>query len=317
MELQCIAKEIKSLEIKLSGFITSEIKLATEVASYLIDSGGKRIRPILCILTGKALGYEKDDLITLACAIELLHTASLIHDDVVDNSEIRRGKKSIHKKWDNAHSVLVGDFVYSKAFQLMALIGNKEVITSLSNSTNRISEGEILQLTMVEKEINQKEYFEIIGRKTAELFQASVKCAALLSEASDNQLKSISQFGFSLGIAFQLKDDLLDYFGHQSETGKKLGKDFEEGKLTLPLIKTLELSSEKDANFIRTSLKEKKIENFEEVRSIMENSGATEEIKNEINKYSLSCLSGLKILSTSPYQETLKEIVIDLDKRKV
>ena len=116
MELQCIAKEIKSLEIKLSGFITSEIKLATEVASYLIDSGGKRIRPILCILTGKALGYEKDDLITLSCAIELLHTASLIHDDVVDNSEIRRGKKSIHKKWDNAHSVLVGDFVYSKAF---------------------------------------------------------------------------------------------------------------------------------------------------------------------------------------------------------
>jgi len=283
MELQCIAKEVRSLEMKLSEFLTSEIKLATEVASYLIDSGGKRIRPILCILTGKAIGYEKDDLITLACVIELLHTASLIHDDVVDNSEIRRGKKSINKKWDNAHSVLVGDFVYSKAFQLMALIGNKEVITSLSNSTNRISEGEILQLTMVEKEINQKDYFEIIGRKTAELFKASVKCAALLSDASDNQLKSISQFGFSLGIAFQLKDDLLDYFGNQSETGKKIGKDFEEGKLTLPVIKALELSSEKEAKFIRTSLKKKKIENFEEVRSIMENSGAIEEIKNEIN----------------------------------
>ena len=240
MELECIAKEVKILEKKLSEFISSEIQLATEVASYLVDSGGKRIRPILSILIGKAMKYEKEDLITLASAIELLHTASLIHDDIVDNSEIRRGKKSIHKKWDNAHSVLVGDFVYSKAFQLMALIGNKKVITSLANSTNRISEGEILQLTMVEKKLSQNDYYEIIGRKTAELFKASVKCSALLANASANQLKSISQFGFSLGIAFQLKDDLLDYFGNQAETGKKIGKDFEEGKLTLPLIKTLE-----------------------------------------------------------------------------
>jgi len=317
MQLDCISKEVKSLEIQLTKYLASEIKLATEVASYLIDSGGKRIRPILTILIGKAMGYEKDDLITLASAVELLHTASLIHDDVVDNSEIRRGKKSIHKKWNNAHSVLVGDFVYSKAFQLMSLLGNQKIISSLANSTNRISEGEILQLTMVGKEIDKNDYFEIIGRKTAELFKASVKCAALLANASEKQIKSITNFGFSLGIAFQLKDDLLDYSGHQSETGKKIGKDFEEGKITLPLIETLKLSSKKEAKFIRSCFKEKKVEKFKEVFSIMENSGALREMEKEISKYSSTCLSELKILPSSPYQQTLKEIVVNLHERTV
>ena len=198
MELQkiqhgSIQKEMEILELKLTEFLSSEVSLATKVASYLVKSGGKRIRPTLAILTGKAFGYKEKSLITLACAIELLHTASLIHDDVVDQSDIRRGKASIHRKWDNAHGVLVGDFVYSKAFQLMSSLENNKIITILADSTNRISEGEILQLTLKKKnKIKEKDYFDIIGRKTAELFKASVQSATLLAKASQDQYQSMT-----------------------------------------------------------------------------------------------------------------------------
>ena len=315
MELQkiqygSIQKEMEILELKLTEFLSSEVSLATKVASYLVKSGGKRIRPTLTILTGKAFGYKEKSLITLACAIELLHTASLIHDDVVDQSDIRRGKTSIHRKWDNAHGVLVGDFVYSKAFQLMSSLENNKIITILADSTNRISEGEILQLTLKKKnKIKEKDYFDIIGRKTAELFKASVQSATLLAKASQDQYQSMTNFAYSLGIVFQLNDDLLDYMGKELQTGKKIGKDFEEGKLTLPLIKTLDLCTKKEASLIRSSLLSRKFENFKEIRCIIESSGALNEIDKIIQKYSSSCVSELEKLPSSPYKQSLKKIV--------
>ena len=165
-----IKNELLQLEETLTSSISSDINLATEVTEHVVDSGGKRIRPVVCILVAKMLNYKGSQLIKLASSIELLHTATLIHDDVVDQSETRRGKQSIHTKWDNAHSVLVGDFVYSKAFQLMASLDNQEIIRILADSTNRISEGEVLQLSLKKKEVLSKnEYFEIIDRKTENL----------------------------------------------------------------------------------------------------------------------------------------------------
>ena len=232
-----VSSEIKDLEDSLIRSINSDIGLATEVSSHLVNAGGKRIRPLICILTAKAFGYSGKELIQLASAIELLHTATLIHDDVVDESISRRGKESIHRKWDNAHGVLVGDFVYSKAFQLMADLKDSQIIKILADSTNIISEGEVLQLSLKSKElISEDDYFEIIGRKTAELFKASSRSAAVLSEASHEEVESVGDFAYSLGIAFQIQDDLLDYFGNEKVTGKKIGKDFLEGRITLPLL---------------------------------------------------------------------------------
>ena len=232
-----VSSEIKDLEDSLIRSINSDIGLATKVSSHLVNAGGKRIRPLICILTAKAFGYSGKELIQLASAIELLHTATLIHDDVVDESISRRGKESIHRKWDNAHGVLVGDFVYSKAFQLMAGLKDSQIIKILADSTNIISEGEVLQLSLKSKElISEDDYFEIIGRKTAELFKASSRSAAVLSEASHEEVESAGDFAYSLGIAFQIQDDLLDYFGNEKATGKKIGKDFLEGKITLPVI---------------------------------------------------------------------------------
>ena len=234
---QLLANELDSLEANLVESISSEIKLASEVSNHLVSSGGKRIRPVVCILIAKAFSYQGQDLIKLASSIELLHSATLIHDDVVDQSLIRRGKQSIHTKWDNAHGVLVGDFVYSKAFQLMASFENPKIIRTLANSTNRISEGEVLQLALKNREIlTEKEYFEIIDRKTAELFKSAALTAGILSSCSENQLSGLAKFATSLGISFQIQDDILDYFGNENLTGKRIGKDFEEGKFTLPVL---------------------------------------------------------------------------------
>ena len=194
-----ISNELEELELNLSNSISSEIQLATEVSNYIVSSGGKRIRPVICILIAKALNYPGSDLIKLASSIELLHTATLIHDDVVDRSILRRGKESIQIKWDNAHGVLVGDFVYSKAFQLMASFNNPEIIRALANATNRISEGEVLQLSLKnEATLSEKDYFEIIQRKTAELFKVSAVTAGILCSSSDEMVAGLANFSSSL-----------------------------------------------------------------------------------------------------------------------
>ena len=193
-----ISDELKELEISLLESISSDVNLATEISNYLLVSGGKRIRPSICILLAKVFNYEGNDLIKLAASIELLHTATLIHDDVVDESLIRRGKESIHSKWDNAHGVLVGDFVYSKAFQLMASFEDQKIIRELANSTNRISEGEVLQLSFKQEVLEEKDYLEIVDRKTAELFKASAVTAAILSKCSKRELENVANFATAL-----------------------------------------------------------------------------------------------------------------------
>jgi octaprenyl-diphosphate synthase len=290
--------------------------LATEISNYLVNSGGKRIRPILCILTARALSYEGTELIKLASSIELLHTATLIHDDVVDQSSTRRGKESIQSKWGNAHGVLVGDFVYSKAFQLMADLKNPEIIKVLANSTNIISEGEVLQLALKSKNIiTEEDYFEIIGRKTAELFKAASESAAILSGASKELISSAQSFAYSLGIAFQVQDDLLDYLGDEKLTGKKIGKDFEEGKITLPILKTLELVSSHEKDKIMRQINSTNPGDLKAVINCIKKSGALFEVKKVSDLYTDQCLDALSNFPESIYKLELVSIVSELKGR--
>ena len=312
-----VSSEIKDLEDSLIKSINSDISLATEVTSHLVNSGGKRIRPLICILTAKAFGYAGKELIQLASAIELLHTATLIHDDVVDESTSRRGKESIHRKWDNAHGVLVGDFVYSKAFQLMAGLENSQIIKILADSTNIISEGEVLQLSLKSKDlISEDDYFEIIGRKTAELFKASSNSAAVLSEASLKEVESAGDFAYSLGIAFQIQDDLLDYFGNEEATGKKIGKDFQEGKITLPLLRAIQLASKENKETILRLMQTKNSSDLPQVIEIIKSTGALNGVKKTCDSYISNCLSKLTFFPASIYKTQLINIVRDIKVRE-
>ena len=311
-----IRNELLQLEETLASSISSDIKLATEVTGHVVDSGGKRIRPVVCILVAKMLNYKGSQLIRLASSIELLHTATLIHDDVVDQSATRRGKESIHTKWDNAHSVLVGDFVYSKAFQLMASLDNQEIIRILADSTNRISEGEVLQLSLMKKEVlSKKDYFEIIDRKTAELFKASAITAGALASCDQDKIIALTNFSVSLGMNFQIKDDLLDYFGDEELTGKKIGKDFEEGKFTLPLIIALPLMSEEDRSItLETLFTENKCD-FNNIIKLIKDTGAVEKVEEICNKFSETCFKELENFPESDYKTGLIDIVENINSR--
>ena len=311
-----ISEELEALESSLALSVSSEIELATEVSNYLVNSGGKRIRPAICILVAKAFGYSGDDLIRLASSIELLHTATLIHDDVVDESQMRRGKESIQKKWDNAHGVLVGDFVYSKAFQLMASFDNPNIIRALANATNRISEGEVLQLSLKNQDqLTERQYFEIIDRKTAELFKVSSVTAGILSDCNESQLNSLAQFSTSLGIAFQIQDDILDYYGDENLTGKKVGKDYEEGKFTLPIIIALRNTDDENNKKILSLFRNNKKNQFSEVLEILEKVDTYEKMQNVFMSYAKDCKKELENVPQNHYRDALEDIVSNLGSR--
>ena len=311
-----IFDELEKLEITLSESINSDIELATEVSGHIVNSGGKRIRPAICILVAKTLGYSESDLIRLASSIELLHTATLIHDDVVDESLIRRGKESIQAKWDDAHGVLVGDFVYSKAFQLMASFDNPNIIRELANATNKISEGEVLQLSMrKQSDLSEEDYFNIIDRKTAELFKVSAVTAGILCESAEPVLDSLNNFATSLGLAFQIQDDILDYYGQENLTGKKVGKDFEEGKFTLPIILSLKTMNHTNKTRLLSLFKTRKIEDFAEILALMESEKTTEQLQTIFTHYSNECINELEKLPQNQYRDALENIVRNLGSR--
>ena len=311
-----ISDELEQLENTLTESIDSDIGLATQVSGHIVNSGGKRIRPAICILVAKNLGYSQPDLIRLASSIELLHTATLIHDDVVDESLVRRGKESIQAKWDDAHGVLVGDFVYSKAFQLMASFNNPKIIRELANATNKISEGEVLQLSLkTQSNLSEEDYFNIINRKTAELFKVSAITAGILSECTKPELDSLNNFATSLGLAFQIQDDILDYYGQESLTGKKVGKDFEEGKFTLPIILSLKTMSKTSKTRLLSLFETRKIEDFDEILDLMEGEKTTEQLQTIFSHYSDECISELEKFPNNKYRDALDNIVRNLGSR--
>jgi len=244
--------EIRMMEDSLKGYLRSEVSLVPEISGHLIGSGGKRFRPLLLLISADLCGYRGDRRYPLSAVIEFIHTATLLHDDVIDHAETRRGKPAANRVWGNSASVLVGDFLYSKSFQLMSGDGDLTVIDLISNTTNTMSEGEILQLQKCgDLDITEKEYLLVIEKKTAVLISAACAVGALIAGAPEGKVGAMAGFGMKLGTAFQLTDDTLDYVADEEEFGKAVGTDLREGKVTLPLIHTLRCCSPKEKMLIR------------------------------------------------------------------
>ena len=237
-----VEADFEAVNQLITSSLSSHVPLVEEISNYLIEAGGKRLRPLLVLLSANACGYNGDKHINLATVIEFLHTAMLLHDDVVDASDLRRGRKTVNATWGNPASVLVGDFLHSRAFEMMVEIGNMRVMEILSNATNTIAEGEVQQLTHVRNpNLAEAAYIEVIRRKTAMLFQAASHSGAVLAGATQAQQDRLRDYGLHLGLAFQLIDDVLDYEGSTADLGKNVGDDLAEGKVTLPLIVVPEL----------------------------------------------------------------------------
>ena len=238
--IDLIRPDFDALNELLISQLGSEIDLIEEVSQYLIQSGGKRVRPLVTLMAARALKTNTMDHIPLAGSIECLHTATLFHDDVVDNSEARRGQPSANAAFGNAASVLVGDFVYSRAFQMMVSVGRLDILKVLADTTNQISEGEVWQLKNQHRaDVSESEYDQVITRKTAALFEAAAACAGLITDQSREVVEALKIYGLQLGFAFQLIDDYLDYAGDTNSLGKNLGDDLADGKCTLPVIRAL------------------------------------------------------------------------------
>ena len=237
--------------------LASDVRRMHEIGEYITSAGGKRMRPALLMLIARALGYEGTLHQYLGATIELLHTATLMHDDVVDESDMRRGRPTANARWGNGVAVLVGDFLYTRSFQMMVKAGNLKVMEALSNAANRLSEGEVIQMVNAhDPTVDEERYFKVIERKTACLFEAGARMAAAIAEASPEAEEAVAEYALALGNAFQIADDMLDYAGDAAETGKSLGADLREGKVTLPLIYTRELVSEEDRRLIDDAIRQ-------------------------------------------------------------
>jgi octaprenyl-diphosphate synthase len=240
--------DLKKVETTLDKEIFSDVRLIPEISHHLIDSGGKRFRPVLLLICAGLCGYRGEHRFPMAAVMEFIHTATLLHDDVIDEATIRRGKTSANNIWGNAASVLVGDFIYSKSFTLMTEIGNIAILRLMAEITNVMSEGEVYQLIKCgDVNLTEAEYLTIIEKKTAVLISASCACGAILGGASAEKIEALKQFGYKVGMAFQITDDTLDYMAREQEFGKSIGKDLEEGKMTLPLIYTLQKCTKKES----------------------------------------------------------------------
>jgi octaprenyl-diphosphate synthase len=271
--MKLVEKDLKKLELSIDKLITTKIGFIKEIVNYIIKSGGKRVRPVLVILSAKLCGYRGNKHIPFAAIIEFIHTATLLHDDVVDNAGTRRGASTVNMVWGNEPSVLVGDFLYSKSFELMSGEGNHEILKIISQATTALSEGEILEIIKTaDIETTEKDYFEIIGNKTAILFSAACEIGAILGNVTPRQRHAVKTFGYKLGIAFQLRDDILDYTSYDDVLGKRVGTDLKEGKLTLPFIHALKPASEKEKLSVAKILNKQTIsqKDFDWVSKLME-----------------------------------------------
>ncbi len=282
-----------------------------EITKHILDSGGKKLRPLLCIASAEALNYKSNKHILLAATIEFIHTATLLHDDVVDESLTRRGKKTANLLWDNKSSILVGDFLFSRAFQLMVSTNSLEVLKVLSNTAAFISESEVLQLTHIRNvNIDLQTYFKIIEGKTAALFSAACETGAMISTKNLNHIRNFKSFGKSIGICFQLIDDYLDYTGETKIMGKSVGDDFFNSKLTYPVILTLKKSNKVDSDKIKTLfLKSDKSQNdLSTLFEILDRYDALKNTKKEAKKWSKLARLSLKAIPQSSIKNLLEEI---------
>ena len=312
--------EMSQVEVHLDHYITSDVKLIPEVAHHLIDSGGKRFRPLLHFICSRLCGYAGESRFPLAASIEFIHTASLLHDDVIDEAVIRRGKTSANNVWGNAASVLVGDFLYSKAFKLLSEIGDIKIVQLMSKMTNIMSEGEVFQLMKCgDTSLSEAEYLSIVEKKTAVLISAACESGAVLGGASPAQTEALEQYGYKIGMAFQITDDTLDYMAKEEDFGKSIGKDLEEGKMTLPLIYTLAKCSQAQRDMIKTTVEEKTLtpDAVRNIFALVRTSGGID--------YSLACADrfireaedGLAVFPDSPEKNHLRVVAEYILSRRI
>ena len=303
---QLTLSEAKAVDQLIIDELRSDVILINEIGRYIVGNGGKRLRPMLLLLSAKALGNVSQNHLILAAVVEFIHTATLLHDDVVDESDLRRGKESANAVWGNAASVLVGDYLYSSAFEMMVRTDNMRVMGLLSKTTTAIAEGEVLQLLNCNNpETTEAKYLEVIARKTAILFSAATQLAAIISGSTVEIETALAQYGQHLGIAFQLIDDALDYKASAEELGKNLGDDLAEGKPTLPLIYAIQNGTPDEAAIIISAIKAGNREVFNDVYAVVKRTNAITYTEQRADEEAQKAIDSLNVLPESEYKNAL------------
>src|SRR6478736_1363499 len=285
--IQALAREdMAAVDALIRRRLASDVVLINQVSEYIIGAGGKRLRPMLLLLAAQALGHRGPDAHQLAAVVEFIHTATLLHDDVVDESDLRRGRRTANAVWGNAASVLVGDFLYSRSFQLMVELDRMEVMRILADTTNQIAEGEVLQLLHVRNpDTDEAAYLRVIERKTAVLFAAATRLGALLAGADTKTCDALHEYGLQLGYAFQIADDVLDYVSDAGTLGKNIGDDLAEGKATLPLIHAIERAPPAQAASLRRAIETGGLDSLDNIIAAIRDTGAIERARGRAGQY--------------------------------
>ncbi|MCR4304719.1 MAG: octaprenyl diphosphate synthase [Gallionella sp.] len=306
---QLIAADMAAVDQVIRMRLRSEVLLINQVGEYIVNSGGKRLRPALVVLSADAFGYRGKRHYDLAAVVEFIHTATLLHDDVVDDSDLRRGRASASALFGNPASVLVGDFLYSRAFQMMVEAGEMRVMQTLADATNTIAEGEVLQLLNChDASVDIDNYMRVIHCKTAKLFEAAMRLGAILGKANAAEEQAAAEYGMHLGTAFQLIDDVLDYSADEQQTGKHLGDDLAEGKPTLPLIYAMQHGTPGQATVVRGAIEQGDVGRFDEVLQIIHVTGALEFTRRQALRESESACAAIAALADSKYKQCLLEL---------
>lgn len=301
------ADDMAAVNQKIQKQLTSDVSLINQLGYYIISGGGKRIRPMIAVLTGRALGYDGDKHIQVAALIEFIHTATLLHDDVVDESDMRRGKQTANEVFGNAASVLVGDFIYTRSFQMMTDLDSMRVLKLMSEATNVIAEGEVLQLMNCnDPDISEADYMQVIYSKTARLFEAASQSAAILAGATAEQEKALQDYGRYLGTAFQLIDDVLDYDADNTTLGKNTGDDLDEGKPTLPLLHAMHNGNAEESALIRQAIEQGNGRHLlEQVLIVMKRCGSLAYTYTRAEEEADKAIASLSALPDSQYKDAL------------
>ena len=304
--LPALAADLVEVDRVIRARLSSEVVLINTVADYIIAAGGKRMRPALLLLVAGALGYQGRHHHLLAAVVEFIHTATLLHDDVVDESELRRGRQTANAAFGNAASVLVGDFLYSRAFQMMVEPDNMRVMQVLSEATNVIAEGEVLQLMNCnDPDVDEARYLQVIRYKTAKLFEASARLGAILCKAPADIEEAAAEYGRRLGTAFQLIDDALDYDGNTGDIGKNVGDDLREGKPTLPLIHVMACGTAEEGAMVRQAIAEGRTDRFDEIMAAIHRTGALTYTRERAAGEAQAAARAVSVLPASGYREAL------------
>ena len=301
--------DMQAVNALIQRRLHSEVVLINQLSHYIIGSGGKRLRPLLALLVARACGYQGDKHIDAAAIVEFIHTATLLHDDVVDESDMRRGKQTANNVWGNQAAVLVGDFLYSRSFEMMVDIGSMRVMEILSTATNTIAEGEVLQLLNCrDPDTTEARYMEVIHSKTAKLFEAACQLGAVLAGLNSEQEQAMARYGMHLGTAFQLVDDVLDYTADATEMGKNVGDDLAEGKPTLPLIIAMQRSAAPTQAILRKAVEEGGLNELDTIMQAIQQTDAIAYTLQRATRETELAIENLSVLPASDYKQSLENL---------